>query len=197
MLVTKKICNQLSDTEIVEKSLVDIDFISCLYDRYEVKLMRYIKRMAGVSHEEAEDILQDAFIKIWRNLNDFDSNLKLSSWMYRIVHNETISVWRKKKSFGKDQKVELHENLFELASSDFEIENEPEQKDIYTHEVLELLPIKYKTVLVLKFLEGMSYEEISDVLKIPEGTVATRINRAKKAFAKFAEEKHISFFEKK
>ncbi len=57
-----------------------------------------------------------------------------------------------------------------------------------THEVLELLPLKYKTVLILKFLEGMSYEEISGVLKIPEGTVATRINRAKKAFAKMGGE---------
>ena len=50
------------------------------------------------------------------------------------------------------------------------------------------LPLKYKEVLVLKFLENMSYEEISDVLKIPEGTVATRINRAKKAFRQLAEQ---------
>ena len=196
MLVTKEICNQLSDREIVAKSLANIDYFSCLYNRYELQLMRYVKHIALVSHEEAEDILQDAFIKVWRNLNDFDPKLKLSSWIYRIVHNETISVWRKKKSFGKDQKVDLSDDRLAALSGDLESDNEATQKEGLTHQVLELLPLKYKSVLVLKFLEGMSYEEISDVLKIPEGTVATRINRAKKAFAKIASQQHISFFEK-
>lgn len=193
MLITKEICNQLSDAEIVKKALADIDYFSCLYDRYELKLMRYVKRIAMVSHEEAEDILQESFIKIWRNLNDFDQELKLTSWIYRIVHNETISVWRKKKSYGKDQIVTWADTLIETMPDDIDPDSESEQQDILTQEVLQLLPIKYKTVLVLKFLEGMSYEEISDVLKIPEGTVATRINRAKKAFAKIATDKPISF----
>ena len=194
MLITTEICNQLSDAEIVKKSLADIDYFSCLFERYEATLLRYVKRIALVSGEEAEDILQDAFIKIWRNLNDYDSSLKLSSWIYRIVHNETISFWRKKKSYGKDQQVELDEQVFENIPDDFEEENKEEQ-DMLTHKVLELLPLKYKTVLVLKFIEGMSYEEISDVLKIPEGTVATHINRAKKSFVKIAAGRHISFFE--
>ena len=62
-----------------------------------------------------------------------------------------------------------------------------EEQDRHIHEILDQLPLKYKEVLVLKFLESMSYEEISDILKIPEGTVATRINRAKKAFRKLTE----------
>lgn len=194
MVVTKKICDQLSDEEIVKKSLADIDYFSCLYDRYELALLRYIRRIAAVNNEEANDILQEAFIKIWRNLNDFDQSLKLSSWIYRIVHNETVSYWRKKKSFGKDRQVKLNKDLFENIPGDFGANGDNEQKDMLTHKVLDLLPLKYKTVLVLKFMENMSYEEISDVLKIPEGTVATWINRAKKKFTEMASDKHISFF---
>ncbi|RLA43009.1 MAG: hypothetical protein DRQ97_13285 [Gammaproteobacteria bacterium] len=194
MAIRAEICNELSDIEIVKKSLDDIDFFSCLYDRYEQKFLRYIKRITVVKQDEAEDILQEAFIKIWRNLNDFDQSLKLSSWLYRIVHNETISYWRKKKSFGKDRQVSLEDDHFESIPYESE-EVDEELKEMFTHSVLELMPLKYKTVLVLKFLEGMSYDEISDVLKIPEGTVATRINRAKKSFIQMTKKENISLFE--
>lgn len=194
MIVTEEICSQLSDRDIVEKSLVDIEYFSCLYNRYEPRLLRYVKRIALVNNEQAQDILQDAFIKIWRNLNDFDQSLKLSSWIYRIVHNETISYWRKQKSFGKDKEVKLDASLFENKPGNIDTNKDNERKDMLTHEVLELLPLNFKTILVLKFMEDMNYHEISDVLKIPEGTVATWINRAKKLFMKVASDKHISFF---
>lgn len=194
MIVTNEICKKLIDNEIVKKSLADLDYFSCLYDRYELKLLRYIKHIALVDEDQAQDILQEAFIKIWKNLNDFDQSLKLSSWIYRIVHNETVSYWRKKRSYGKDRQVKLEDNFLDDNPVYFETSEHKEQKDRLTHEVLELLPLKYKTVLVLKFIEDMDYQEISDVLKIPEGTVATRINRAKKKFIEKTSEKHISFF---
>lgn len=195
MLIAQDICDQFTDKELVEKSLVDIDFFSCLYERFEPELLRYINRITSLSNEEVEDVLQEAFIKIWRNLNDFDHNLSLSSWIYRIVHNETISFWRKRTSGGKNQNIAFDDHLKETISGDAnEIENKQDREQaIYL--LLEHLPINYKTVLVLKFLEGMSYQEVSDILKIPEGTVATRINRAKKAFAKIAKERGISFDE--
>ncbi len=194
MIITEAICKELTDEEIVKKSLIDIEYFSCLYDQYESRLLRYIKHIALVNKEQAKDILQEAFIKIWQNLNDYDQSLKLSSWIYRIVHNETVSYWRKQKSFGKDRQVPLDEALFKDVSIDFGVNENSEQKETHIHEVLNLLPLKYKTVLVLKFMENMSYQEISDVLKIPEGTVATWINRAKKMFIKEASNNHISFF---
>jgi len=193
MPVTQEICNQLTDQEIVQKSLVDLDYFSCLFNRYEPKLMRYVKRIASLNPEESEDVLQDAFIKIWRNLHDFDPSMKLNSWIYRIVHNETVSFWRKKTSYGKDQHVEIDEQLMANFIEDNQMD--VAQKEAQTHKVLELLPQKYKSILVLKFIEGMSYTEISDILKMPEGTVATRINRAKKAFIKITDNENLSFFE--
>ena len=193
VVVTKQLCDQLSDKEIVKNSLANIDYFICLYYRYEKRLLHYIKRISGISNEQAEDILQDSFIKIWQNLNDFDQRMKLSSWIYRIVHNETISQWRNEKHYGKSKKVKFEENLSKHTLYEFDNKKDVDKMEFYTHEVLYLLPMKYKSVLILKFIEGMSYQEISDVLKISEGTVATRINRAKKRFLKEASENHISF----
>ena len=104
MYISKEICGQLSDEEIIRKSLEQVDYFSCLYERYEPQLLRYVKRMGVITNEEAEDVLQEAFLKIWKNLNAFDLSLKLSSWLYRIVHNEAISYLRKKNAFGKNRK---------------------------------------------------------------------------------------------
>ncbi len=195
MIVPKEICDKHSDLEIIQKSLAELDFFSCLYERYEAQLLRYIKRLVHVSDEEAEDILQESFISIWKHLRGFDQSLKLSSWIYRIVHNQAVSLLRKKQSHGEHDRVDWNDTI----GSDIPDETvmgllkEGQDIDHDTHALLERLPLPYKEVLMLKFLEAMSYEEISDVLKLPEGTVATRINRAKKAFRQLAEAQHLHF----
>jgi RNA polymerase sigma-70 factor (ECF subfamily) len=193
MLISKEICDQLSEQEIVQKCLLDVDYLSCLYERYERKLLSYIGHISSISHDQAEDILQESFIKIWRNIHSYDPSIKLSSWIYRIVHNETISQWRKNTGSGKIAFVEMSYQLIGEITEDFNI---PELNDAgiqSTHRVLKEMPIKYKEVLVLKYFEKLNYEEISDILKIPEGTVATRLNRAKKAFLSTAKKHQIQF----
>jgi len=192
MLTRKEICSGLSDNEIIVKSRQDMNYFACLYERYEMKLLRYILKISHADYNEAKDILQESFIKAWVNLNEFDTDLKLSSWLYRIVHNETISFCRKKKSFGKNHKVSINENISGYETET--IENFDAAGSIQiTDKILGMLPQKYKEVLVLKFLEQMSYEEVSDVLKIPEGTVAVRINRAKKMFKTIAGKENYIF----
>lgn len=185
MFITNETCKSLSDHEIIKKSLENLDYFACLHERYESNLLRYIRRVSFVSEDEAKDILQDSFIKIWRNLNEFDSSLKLSSWIYRIVHNEAISFSRKEQSYGKNRKINLDDFKMELPE-ELDTETDLEQEFKITHDILNKLPIKYRDVLILKFFEIKSYAEISDILKIPEGTVAIRINRAKKTFKKIA-----------
>ena len=83
MILDAEACQEYSDLEMVEKSLQNVDYFSCIYLRYEKRLLLYIKRISNVTENEAEDILQEAFIKIWRNLNAFNPDLKFSSWIYR------------------------------------------------------------------------------------------------------------------
>jgi len=180
----KSACEQLSDLQIIQYSLIELDYFSCLYDRYEQRLLAYIKRTLSVHSEEAEDILQEAFIKIWRNLNEFDQQFNVSSWIYRIVHNEAISYARKKRSFGKNNIVGNETVILQIPADDADQSLAETEAVQILQQHLNQLPQQYRSVLLLRYMESMSYEAISDVLKLPEGTVATQLNRAKSALAK-------------
>ena len=184
---------EATDEKLVELALEDVDWFGLLVERYEPRLKRYILRISSFPIETVEEILQDVFLKIWKNLNGFSGSVKFSSWIYRIAHNETISAFRKAKSRGHDQQVELDETLFIPDKTDFVKEFDQQLTAVKIKKTLEHLPEKYREVLVLKFLEDQSYEEIADILRCPMGTVATLISRAKKQFRAEAEKQDIQF----
>jgi len=183
------------DEEIVPLILQNQDYFLYIVRRYEEKLKRYISRISGLAHEDMEDLLQDIFIKVYQNLNDFDTSLKFSSWIYRIAHNETISNFRKLKSrpaiVSYDDDPVLANQL--ASKTDFvkEIEKEYDAKVI--RQVLAKLDKKYREVLILKFIEEKDYNEISDILQKPIGTVGAMINRGKKQFKKIVVRERIDF----
>jgi len=111
--------SSLVDCELVRLSLENADFFAQIVQKYEKPLLRYLLRISNVSLEEAEDLLQEIFIKVYQNLWDFDESLKFSSWIYRIAHNETISAWRKKISRGK--KINLEKILWSLKDMETQI----------------------------------------------------------------------------
>ncbi|MFA6184440.1 MAG: sigma-70 family RNA polymerase sigma factor [Parcubacteria group bacterium] len=174
-------CEKKEDKELVKLSLENQEYFYCIISRYEKIILYYIQRISSLSKEDAEDILQEVFISVYQNLNDFDDSLKFSSWIYRIAHNKTISAWRKTKSRPKTIPTDSDENLFNFIASNEDIIGELERKHTAKELRLSLdkLDEKYKEVLILKFLEDKDYKEISDILKKPMGTVATLINRAK------------------
>jgi RNA polymerase sigma-70 factor, ECF subfamily len=174
-----------TDKELVELSLINSDDFVFLIKRYEDKLLRYIFRISSFSKEDAEDILQDVFIKVYQNLNYFDQKLKFSSWLYRITHNQVINQYRKNKA-RPQLEWQVDDELINNLKSSFDINKEFDQQllQLEVKNILDKLDYKYAEVLILKFLEEKSYKEISDIIQKPEGTVATLINRAKKQFAK-------------
>ena len=179
------------DEELVALTLENPDIYQVLVERYEEKLMRYVMRISASSREDAEDILQDVFLSAYRNLNEFDQDLKFSSWIYRITHNKVISHYRKKNARPKTTTYEGDSELINILSSDEDIAKELEkrQKSDEVREILDTLDERYREVLVLKFLEDKDYKEISDILQKPMGTVATLINRAKKQFREKLQER--------
>jgi len=177
--MTKK---DFSDEELVKKSLENIDFFEDLISRFEKKILNFILRISSFKKEEAEEILQEVFLKAWKNLNDFDKDLKFSTWIFTIARYETISHFRKTKSrfetFSPDLKIEDLEKISSKINIEKEIGLKIKQEKI--RKIINDLPTKYKEVLILKFLEEKTTKEIADILKKPEKTISTLIHRAKK-----------------
>ena len=167
-----------TDEELVQKSLLNSDYFGILVDRYEQKFLRYIGRLLGRNSSDIEDILQDVFIKIYEHLNDFDTNLKFSSWGYRIARNETIDKIRhlNQTRIIKLNDLELEEIADKINLID-DLDNKILKQKILT--ALNTLKPKYQEPLILLLLEEKSYEEISDILRKPVGTVGSLINRGK------------------
>ena len=151
-------------------------------ERYEKKLMRYIRRICFINEEEAEDILQEVWIKAYQHLNDFNTDLSFSSWIYKITHNQSVSYLRKLNVRPKTFYPDPESSLFGSFSGDMNIQQKIDKKYFKKNimHLLNTLDEKYRTVLILKYLENKNYQEISDILKKPMGTVATLLNRAKK-----------------
>lgn len=172
---------EVTDQELVAASLKDSAAYAGIVGRYQAPLSRYLYRIGCRSKSDCDDILQEVFIKAYRNLNEYDASLKFSSWIYRITHNEAITFFRKSVRSPR------------VAHDDDELtafEEMPDGKDLAEEldsalsaqalrDAIAKLDPKYRDVLILRFLEDRSYEEISDILRKPSGTVATLISRAK------------------
>ncbi len=145
-----------------------------IIDRYSKKLLRYA---ITIVHDEtgARHVVQDSFIQAYINLNGFDIEKKFSSWIYRIVHNQAINSvkkYRKETPLPEDFDIAGDENIVQ--------EYEREEDKILIDRCLKSLPLMYAEPLSLYYLDEKTYDEISDILRIPIGTVSIRIYRAKK-----------------
>ncbi len=151
----------------------DQELYEVLVARYQVKLLRYITYLIQ-DEQKATDAVQEAFIKAFVNLRGFDTSKKFSSWLYRIAHNEAMNAVKK---YRKETRLP---ETFEIKD-DYDIEQDLTTEELRSHvrDCLALLPLIYAEPLMLKYLEEKSYEEISYILRIPPGTVGTRISRAK------------------
>ena len=179
--------SQQTDEQLAVASLKDKNKFEELVNRYEKKLSRYIRRLTNLNIQAVEDILQEAFIKIYKNLNNFDPTLSFSSWAYRIAHNEALNYIRKhrnKECAPLENEDEDVASLIDILESDTNIEAEAAQKEIgeKVRTAINKMPKKYRDVIILYYLEEKDYAEISDILKKPMGTVATLLNRAKSKF---------------
>ncbi len=175
-------CYDKSDSELVVLSLKDAEWYGCLMQRYEKKLGRYIRRISGATAEDVEDLLQEIFLAVYRNLNDFDTSLKFSSWIYRIAHNKVISHYRAVKARADTIGGEEGEKILLMVRDGEKLHDQV--NDRITGEVLGKLfhriDVKYREVLILRYYEEKDYREISDILRVPIGTVATLLSRAKR-----------------
>ncbi|HMW33937.1 sigma-70 family RNA polymerase sigma factor [bacterium] len=174
---------KLSDEEVInrfqEGDLVAYDVIVA---RYKDQLINYVMSYVG-EKKDAEDIVQDTFVKIYRFKQMYKRIAKFSTWVYTVAGNLAKSELRKRKrqqlypisSLGTDEKefeaVETRVNADELTDSSV-------KKDLIK-KAIKTLPERYREVIRLREIENLSYEEIAEQTQLPIGTVRSRINRAR------------------
>src|SRR3990167_2635581 len=148
----------------------DTESFSLLMERYEEKMLRYARRFL-FGFEDAEDLVQEVFIKAFINIQGFNARRRFSPWLYRIAHNEFINALKKKGRepvpfFDSDT---LFSQPIAREKTDSQVNAQDLQKTI--GQCLEKLDPKYREPLVLYFYEDMDYQAIAEVLQIPMSTV--------------------------
>lgn len=183
---TKPDLDSYTDQEIALLVPRDKNAFAVLIKRYEHALTRYMKRIGLTSDEDCADVLQNVFIKAYRNIHSFDTKLSFSAWIYRIAHNETISFFRSKKARPEGNMIDDPEEFLGRVYDDTADVSEEVDRSInaeHVNRAIQSLDEKYRTILVLRYFEERDYGAISDILQIPPGSVATLIHRAKKQLA--------------
>ncbi len=154
-----------------------------LIKSFQERLYYHIRKIV-LTHENADDVLQNTFVKIWYGLPNFNKQSSLYTWVYRIATNEALSYLRKhKKHFSNNiENGEQNDVVNTLRSDDFFEGNEIELK---LQEALSLLPEKQKLVFNMKYFEHMKYDEISEILGTSIGALKASYHIAVKKIKEF------------
>jgi RNA polymerase sigma factor (sigma-70 family) len=153
--------------------------------KYQKKIYWQVRRMVK-DHEDADDLVQEVFIKIWKNLEKFREDAQLSTWIYRIAVNETLKFIKKKQRLQTvdfdDVKHSISEKLY--ATNDFS--GDHIQKTLQA--AIDTLPTKQKLVFNLKYFEELKYDEISEMVGTSVGALKTSYHIAVKKIEKFVKD---------
>jgi RNA polymerase sigma-70 factor (ECF subfamily) len=161
------------------------DALGLLMERYEPKLLRYgTKFLSG--HEDIVDLVQEVFVSVYQNIRSYDPSRRFSPWIYRIAHNAFVGELRKRsrqpvRFFGFEFDTFVPHPVQEATQVP---EQEAKEMKVLVEQGLSKIPSAYSEILILRYLEELSYQEIADVLRIPLGTVSVRIARGKAALRK-------------
>lgn len=178
--------NSTSEQELLKalKAGERSSFARLVEAHYE-RLYRLEIRMVGNS-QDAEDLLQETFIKAFRHIHDFDGRSSLSTWLYRIATNEALMFLRKRtlQIFSIDEPLEGEESEMEpLQIEDWCCLPEPElmsdEAQRYLDRAVSRLPVGLRTVFVLRDIQGLSTRETGEVLGLSDTAVKTRLSRAR------------------
>lgn len=168
-----------SDSELIQRILQgETDLFAEIVQAYEKPIFNYCLKMLNFHQQDAEDVTIQVFSKAYLNLASYNSKYKFSSWLYRIAHNEAINFLKKKTREWSLELSDLWPMFTELKEESFNRE--------ILDRVLHDLKSKDREVLILFYLQELSLQEISDILKISENSVAQRLKRARERAKKIA-----------
>jgi len=188
-VLTKKDIEQvdlprMSDEALLSSSLEgNLVAFDLLVDRYYDRLYGYLIRFLKDS-DMAEDLLQETFLRVWKNRAEFRNIASFSTWIYTIAGNLARSEWRRRKRWrmirlgpSRDEEEPEIELADEGIGPDSIVEIRMAVEEL-TEEVHKL-PDRYREVVILRDIQGMTYEEIAGIVQVPVGTVKSRLNRGR------------------
>lgn len=184
--------DQLDSTEqgiIGRAKQGDREAFAELVNLYKDRVYHVSYRMLG-SRQEAEDVAQETFLRVYSNLENYDPQYKFSTWIYRIASNLSIDAIRKRKhNLSLDAEItgsegmEWHERLADPGKSPEEEILTDELQGEVQGAIMNLNP-KYRAVMLLRYIEDLSLQEISNIVQLPISTIKTRIHRGREALRK-------------
>lgn len=169
--------DQKTEARLVQKCLCnDINAFNDLIERYKRPVFSLIYRMVQ-NPSDAEDLAQEVFIKVFRNLSSYDSQYAFHTWLFKITHNATIDFLRK----NKPQLVSIDEDSIEIEDTKPSPEEHMEiaLQSEFVEKAIATMPVPYREVLILHYQQEIPCAEIAVILGIPEGTVKVRLFRAR------------------
>ena len=165
----------LSDEALIELIIKDDqELFGEIVKRYQDKLERYIVRL-GSSREQSQDIVQDTFIKSFKNLRSFNTKLKFSSWIYRIAHNHLANHYRDSKP-----QVDIDDVAYSLQGDDGREVMERVEDSMHLEEGLDQLSAEDRNLVTMKYLLGYSYKDMASALEKSSDALKVATHRAMK-----------------
>jgi RNA polymerase sigma-70 factor (ECF subfamily) len=180
---SKSKVNQPSDEELIERfQRGDLYAFDLIVKRYKDQLLNFVFRFVG-NQEEAEDIVQDTFLRVYRKRKAYKRIAKFSTWIYTIAGNLARTELRRRKRRKLFSVTDMgYENRdYEISDEGHSPESQVDgiiQEEIIQKEINNLSP-KFREVIILRDVQELSYEEISKIIKVPIGTVKSRVNRGR------------------
>ena len=176
---------QVEDEEILEKFSIERtrnEAFNLLISKYQEKIYWHVRRLM-IDHDDADDLVQEVFIKVWKNLAKFRSDSKLYTWIYRIATNECITFLNKKKQRNQTPLDEVVEELSEslIASSYFN----GDKIQLKLQQALLTLPAKQRLIFNMKYYDDLKYDEISAILGTSVGALKASFHIAVKKIEVF------------
>ena len=153
------------------------EYFNVLVKHLQVQIYSLAVKMTG-DREEAKDLTQEIFLKVYKSFATYDKSAKITTWIYKIATNTCIDYLRKKKELlmiEEEQEIQVENRFYSLPDRALESK---ELKQLI-HSKINLLPESYRMVVILKYINELTFEEIADVLKQPVNTVKTKLYRAR------------------
>ena len=179
--------NRILNPEADEISIIkqvlggDADAFEHIVKKYEKKVynlaLRYLK-----NRDDALDLSQEVFIQVYNNLAQFRGDSQFSTWIYRVTYNKCVDMLRKTQKLRRNVVMSTDdENFFETRDCRASIEEDYEGREtlVTVMKIIDTLPSEQRDVVILRYIKDLSYSQIADVLGIAEGTIKSRLNRAR------------------